>query len=110
MSKKFEFGLPSYDSLFSTEEERQDERLEKVVSLPINIIKDFHDHPFHVELDDDMLKLIDSIKENGMLMPALVRPTSDGSYEMVSGHRRKFAMNYLGMKEMNVIVRDLDAS
>lgn len=108
MSKKFEFGLPSYDSLFSTEEERQDERLEKVVSLPINNIKDFHDHPFHVELDDDMLKLIDSIKENGMLMPALVRPTSDGSYEMVSGHRRKFAMNYLGMKEMNVIVRNLD--
>ena len=91
-----------------SEEERQDERLEKVVSLPINNIKDFHDHPFHVELDDDMLKLIDSIKENGMLMPALVRPTSDGSYEMVSGHRRKFAMNYLGMKEMNVIVRDLD--
>lgn len=108
MSKKFEFGLPSYDSLFSTEEERQDERLEKVITLPINNIKDFHDHPFHVELDDDMLKLIDSIKENGMLMPALVRPTSDGSYEMVSGHRRKFAMNYLGMKEMNVIVRDLD--
>lgn len=108
MSKKFEFGLPSYDSLFSTEEERQDERLEKVISLPINNIKDFHDHPFHVELDDDMLKLIDSIKENGMLMPALVRPTSDGSYEMVSGHGRKFAMNYLGMKEMNVIVRDLD--
>lgn len=108
MSKKFEFGLPSYDSLFSTEEERQDERLEKVVSLPINNIRDFHDHPFHVELDDDMLKLIDSIKENGMLMPALVRPTSDGSYEMVSGHRRKFAMNYLGMKEMNVIVRNLD--
>ena len=108
MSKKFEFGLPSYDSLFSTEEERQDERLEKVIFLPINNIKDFHDHPFHVELDDDMLKLIDSIKENGMLMPALVRPTSDGSYEMVSGHRRKFAMNYLGMKEMNVIVRDLD--
>lgn len=108
MSKKFEFGLPSYDSLFSTEEERQDERLEKVVSLPINNIKDFHDHPFHVELDEDMLKLIDSIKENGMLMPALVRPTSDGSYEMVSGHRRKFAMNYLGIKEMNVIVRDLD--
>lgn len=108
MSKKFEFGLPSYDSLFSTEEERQDERLEKVISLPINNIKDFHDHPFHVELDDDMLKLIDSIKENGMLMPALVRPTSDGTYEMVSGHRRKFAMNYLGMKEMNVIVRDLD--
>lgn len=108
MSKKFEFGLPAYDSLFSTEEERQDERLEKVISLPINNIKDFHDHPFHVELDEDMLKLIDSIKENGMLMPALVRPTSDGSYEMVSGHRRKFAMNYLGMKEMNVIVRDLD--
>lgn len=108
MSKKFEFGLPSYDSLFSTEEERQDERLEKVITLPINNIKDFHDHPFHVELDEDMLKLIDSIKENGMLMPALVRPTSDGSYEMVSGHRRKFAMNYLGMKEMNVIVRDLD--
>ena len=62
MSKKFEFGLPSYDSLFSTEEERQDERLEKVITLPINNIKDFHDHPFHVELYEYMLKLIDSIK------------------------------------------------
>ena len=105
---KLDLGLPSYDSLFSTEEERQEANLEKIVSIPIDKISDFKDHPFHVTMDEDMLKLIDSIKENGILIPALVRPKADGTYEMISGHRRKYAMSHIGLKEMNVIVRDLD--
>ena len=105
---KLDLGLPSYDSLFSTEEERQESKLEKIVSIPIDKISDFKNHPFHVTMDEDMLKLIDSIKENGILIPALVRPKDDGTYEMISGHRRKFAMSHIGLKEMTVIVRELD--
>ena len=105
---KLDLGLPSYDSLFSTEEERQEANSEKVMTNPIDKITDFKEHPFHVTMDEDMAKLIDSIKENDMLMPALVRPKKDGSYEMISGHRRKFALSQLGRKEMNVIIRDLD--
>lgn len=105
---KLDLGLPSYDSLFSTEEERQEANTEKAMTIPINKIKDFEGHPFHVTMDEDMAKLIDSIKENDMLMPALVRPKSDGTYEMISGHRRKFAMSQLGRTEMNVIIRELD--
>lgn len=105
---KLDLGLPSYDSLFSTEEERQDANSEKVTTIPIEKITDFKEHPFHVTMDEDMSKLIDSIKENDMLMPALVRPKKDGTYEMISGHRRKFALSQLGRKEMNVIIRDLD--
>lgn len=105
---KLDLGLPTYDSLFSTEEERQDASAEKVTAIPIDKITDFKGHPFHVTMDEDMAKLIDSIKENNMLMPALVRPKEDGTYEMISGHRRKFALSQLGRKEMNVIVRNLD--
>lgn len=105
---KLDLGLPSYDSLFSTEEERQEANSEKVMTIPIDKITDFKEHPFHVTMDEDMAKLIDSIKENDMLMPALVRPKKDGTYEMISGHRRKFALSQLGKKEMNVIIRDLD--
>ena len=105
---KLDLGLPSYDSLFSTEEERQEANSEKVMAIPIDKITDFKEHPFHVTMDEDMAKLIDSIKENDMLMPALVRPKKDGTYEMISGHRRKFALSQLGKKEMNVIIRDLD--
>lgn len=105
---KLDLGLPSYDSLFSTEEERQEANSEKVMTIPIDKITDFKEHPFHVTMDENMAKLIDSIKENDMLMPALVRPKKDGTYEMISGHRRKFALSQLGRKEMNVIIRDLD--
>ena len=105
---KLDLVLPTYDSLFSTEEERQEASAEKVTTIPIDKITDFKEHPFHVTMDEDMAKLIDSIKENDMLMPALVRPKEDGTYEMISGHRRKFALSQLGRKEMNVIVRNLD--
>lgn len=105
---KLDLGLPTYDSLFSTEEERQEASAEKVTTIQIDKITDFKGHPFHVTMDEDMAKLIDSIKENDLLMPALVRPKEDGTYEMISGHRRKFALSQLGRKEMNVIVRNLD--
>lgn len=105
---KLDLGLPTYDSLFSTEEERQDASAEKVTTIPIDKIADFKGHPFHVTMDEDMAKLIDSIKENDMLMPALVRPKEDGTYEMISGHRRKFALSQVGRKEMNAIIRNLD--
>lgn len=107
---KYDLGLSGYNSIFSTEQERkEDANTEKVVSIPIESISDFKDHPFHVSMDDDMVKLIDSIKENGLLMPALVRPSKDGNgYEMIAGHRRKFALQQLNIKEINTIVRDID--
>ena len=106
---KLDLGLPSYDSLFSTEEERQDNKREKVIKIPINEISDFENHPFRVSMDEDMVKLIDSIQDNGLLMPVLVRPHKNGKgYEMVAGHRRKFALAQTGVKEIDAIVRDLN--
>ena len=107
---KYDLGLNGYSSIFSTEKERQeDTNVEKVVSIPIESISDFKNHPFHVSLDEDMVKLIDSIQDNGILMPALVRPKKDGEgYEMIAGHRRKFALQQLGLKEINAIIRDID--
>lgn len=105
----FDFRLPKFeDTLFSTEEQRQEARLEKVMKIPISEIHDFKQHPFHVRMDEDMVKLIDSVKENGVLMPALVRPDKNGGYEMVSGHRRKFALEQNGITEIDAIVRELD--
>lgn len=108
--KKIDLGLPSFeDSLFSTEEQRQDAKLEKVMKIPIDEIHTFKNHPFHVRQDEDMQKLIDSVQENGILVPVLVRPDKDGDgYEMISGHRRKFALEFNGAKEIDAIVRDLD--
>lgn len=97
------------DNLFSTEEERYDLQLEKVVKIPISDIKDFENHPFHVRMDEDMRNLIDSVEENGILVPALVRPHKSGhGYEMISGHRRKFALVQNGIDTIDAIVRDLD--
>lgn len=108
--KKIDLGLPSFeDSLFSTEAQRQDAKLEKVMKIPIDEIHAFKNHPFHVRQDEDMQKLIDSVQENGILVPVLVRPEKDGNgYEMISGHRRKFALEFNGAKEIDAIVRDLD--
>lgn len=106
---KLDLGLPTYDSLFSTEEERQESKTEKVTKIPISEISDFNNHPFSVKMDEDMVKLIDSIQENGMLVPVLVRPKKDGNgYEMIAGHRRKFALHNTGATEIDAIVRDLD--
>ena len=108
--RKIALGLPTYEeSLFSTEEQRQEAKLEKVMKIPIDEIHAFKNHPFHVRQDEEMQKLIDSVQENGILIPVLVRPDKNGNgYEMISGHRRKFALEYSGVKEIDAIVRDLD--
>lgn len=108
--KKINLGLPSYeDSIFSTEEQRQEAKLEKVMKIPIDEIHAFKNHPFHVRQDEEMQKLIDSVQDNGILIPVLVRPDKNGNgFEMISGHRRKFALEYSGAKEIDAIVRDLD--
>ena len=99
----------SLDDLFTTEEQRQDAKLEKVIKVPIDDIADFKKHPFNVRLDEEMESLIKSVKDNGILVPVLVRPSKKGKgYEMVSGHRRKFAMIKNGATEIDAIVRDLD--
>lgn len=104
---RIDLGLPSYDSLFSTEKERNSQDTEIIQDLNVGDIKEFKNHPFHVSLDEDMVKLIESIEANGQLMPVLVRPSNDG-YEMISGHRRKFAMEKLGLKKIKAVVKNLD--
>lgn len=101
--------ISSYDDLFKSEEQRQEEKLEKIVKLPLEEIHDFKNHPFKVRMDEDMLKLIDSVRDNGVLMPVMVRPDKNtNGYEMISGHRRKFALNQNGITEVDAIIRDLD--
>ena len=95
------------DDLFSTDESRAEAQLEKVIKLNPDEISDFPNHPFKVKQDDDMAEMVESIKKYGVLVPALVRPKEDGGYEMVAGHRRKFAASLAGVSEIPCIVRSL---
>ena len=104
--KKIE--LASVDDLFSTEESRQDEQLEKIQEIPLSELHPFKDHPFKVKDDDAMIETADSIKKYGVLVPAIARPLPDGGYELVAGHRRRRASELAGKETMPVIVRDLD--
>lgn len=98
----------SLDELFTNEEQRQEAKLEKIMELPISDIQEFKNHPFKVRQDEQMLKLIDSVTENGILVPTLVRPSQDrNGYEMVSGHRRMKAAELNGLDKVPAIVRDL---
>ena len=103
-----EVKLASVDDLFSTEESRQDAAREKVMEIPLRELFPFPDHPFSVRDDDTMKETVESVKEYGVLMPAIARPREDGGYELVSGHRRKRACELAGLETMPVIVRDLD--
>lgn len=100
--------LTSVDELFSTEESRADSQREKVLDIPLSEISDFPNHPFKVKADEAMLEMADSVKQYGVLVPALVRPKPDGGYEMVAGHRRKKASELAGKETMPCIVRQLD--
>ena len=100
--------LASVDDLFSTEESRQDEQLEKIQEIPLSELHPFKDHPFKVKDDDAMIETADSIKKYGVLVPAIARPLPDGGYELVAGHRRRRASELAGKETMPVIVRDLD--
>lgn len=108
MSKnEIKMPLPKLDDLFSTQEERDNAKLEKVIDINLNDIDDFPNHPFKVIQNEEMEQMRDSIKENGVLVPALVRPKADGRYEMISGHRRKFASSLAQQETLPCIVRDL---
>ena len=99
--------LPKLDDLFTTEEERTNDKLEKIIDIKISDIDDFPNHPFKVIENEEMYNMRDSIKENGVLVPALVRQKPDGRYEMVSGHRRKYASQLANKETLPCIVRSL---
>lgn len=101
-------NLPSLDNLFSSEQERQDAKLEKIQILPLAELHPFRNHPYQVRDDDEMDKMVDSIKEYGVMTPAIVRPRQDGGYEIVAGHRRCHASQRAGVETMPCIVRDMD--
>ena len=104
--KKIE--LASVDDLFSTEEERQDARLEKIQEIPLSELHPFRDHPFKVKDDDAMMETTESVSKYGVLVPAIARPRPEGGYELVAGHRRHRASQLAGKETMPVIVRELD--
>lgn len=104
---KPDIRISSYDDLFKTEEQRQEEAAEKVQNIPISEIDDFPDHPFHIAEGDEMTEMVNSIKVYGVLTPAIVRKKEDGRYELVSGHRRKRASELAGLTTLPVIVKDM---
>ena len=101
-------SLISYDEIFSTEESRADAQLERVQEIPLAELYDFKDHPFKVTDDEHMKETAESVKEHGVLVPAIARPLDGGGYELISGHRRKRAAQLAGLETLPVIVRDLD--
>lgn len=106
--KKPRFVLNSVDDLFTTQEMRDEAKLKKIHEVLISEIDDFPDHPYKVKDDEDMMNLMESIKENGVLTPATVRKKEDGRYEMLSGHRRKRACELLGMDKLRCEIVELD--
>ena len=100
--------LASVDDLFSTEESRADEQREKVVEIPLTELHPFKNHPFKVKDDEAMMDTAESIRQYGVLVPAIARPDPNGGYELVAGHRRHHASEIAGKETMPVIVRDLD--
>ncbi|MCR6546731.1 ParB/RepB/Spo0J family partition protein [Dehalobacterium formicoaceticum] len=101
-------SLTSVDDLFSTEESRVDEQREKIVEIPLSELHPFKDHPFKVIDNEAMFDTAESIKQYGVLVPAIARPREDGGYELVSGHRRKRACELASLETMPVIIRNLD--
>ena len=108
--RKSDFTLPTntLDELFSTQEERDDAKLSKIRDIPLELIDDFPDHPFKVRDDEDMIQLVESVKEQGVITPATVRQKEDGRYELISGHRRKRACELAGFETLRCEVVDLD--
>lgn len=107
--RKSDFTLPttSLDELFSSQEERDDAKLERVKEIPLDELHPFRDHPFKIQNDEEMKRLIESIQKFGTLTPALARPLPEGGYELISGHRRLAACQTLGIETMPVIIREM---
>lgn len=105
--RKSDFTLPTLDDLFSTQEMRDDAKLERVRNIPLGELHPFKDHPFKIMNNEEMQRMIESIRKVGAITPALARPLPDGGYELISGHRRLAACQVLGMETMPVIVREM---
>ena len=105
--RKSDFTLPSYDDIFTTQEMRDDAKLEKVQNIPLAKLHPFKDHPFKILNNEEMERMIESIRKVGAITPALARPMPDGGYELISGHRRLAACQVLGLETMPVIVREM---
>lgn len=101
-------SLSSYDDIFSTEESRAEAKQERVQEIPLSELHPFEGHPFRVVDDEDMMKTVESVREYGVLTPAIVRPDPYGGYEIISGHRRHHASELAGKETMPAIVRDMD--
>ena len=107
MTRTSDFSLPKFEDIFSTQEERDEAKLDKIRDIPLSEIDPFPDHPFHVRDDEDMLQLVESIKEHGVMTPAVLRLKEDGRYELVAGHRRKRACELAGLDTLRSEVKDL---
>lgn len=105
--RKSDFDLPKLDDLFTTQEMRDDAKLERVQNIPLNELHPFKNHPFKILNNEEMERMIESIRKVGAITPALVRPLTDGGYELISGHRRLAACQVLGLETMPVIVREM---
>lgn len=105
--RKSDFTLPKLDDLFTTQEMRDDAKLERVHNIPLSELHPFKDHPFKVQNNEEMERMIESIRKVGAITPALARPLPDGGYELISGHRRLAACQVLGIETMPVIVREM---
>lgn len=101
-------SLSSYDDIFTTEESRTDQAAEKVQDIPLSELHPFKNHPFRVVDDEAMMKTVESVKQYGVMVPAIARPSPEGGYELIAGHRRHHASELAGKETMPVIVRDLD--
>ena len=106
--RKSDFTLTKLDDLFTTQAQRDEEQLSKIRDIPLELIDDFPDHPFKVRDDEDMMQLVESVKERGVITPATVRQKEDGRYELVSGHRRKRACELAGFETLRCEVVDLN--
>ena len=106
--RKFSIGLPSVDDLFSSQESREEEKLAKIREISLELIDEFPNHPFKVRDDEDMMNLVHSVQENGILVPAILRQKEDGRYELIAGHRRKRACELAGLDTLRAEVMDLD--
>ena len=106
--RKSDFTLPTLDDQFTTQELRDDAKLSKIRDIPLELIDDFPNHPFKVRDDEDMIQLVESVKERGVITPATVRQKEDGRYELISGHRRKRACELAGFEALRCEVVDLD--
>ena len=104
---KIDLGLTGYDELFMNDTERMETKLPHIYDIPLELIDDFPDHPFKVRDDEDMMQLVESVKERGIITPVTLRPKEDGRYEIVSGHRRKKACELAGFETVKAEVREM---